>query len=157
MAAWVPVAVLERWEIRHTRVVQTPGQLVVTAPWVYHQGWNGGWNVAEAINYGDARSAARARHYRACVPPKCPVAVPLVMKWPDEYLRAALPPSVAVPEWPVPERDDRSGAAVPEANGDDGRMVAVKRLLKAEPLTEAEVTHVSLSPHITVTLHLLRR
>jgi hypothetical protein len=63
---WVPVEVLTLWDIRYTMLQQKAGKLVITAPGAYHQGWNGGWNVAEAINYGDGRSAARVRSYRYC-------------------------------------------------------------------------------------------
>ncbi len=45
----------------------------MTAPGAYYEGLNGGWNVAEAINHGDARSAAGARGYRDCRAGQCPV------------------------------------------------------------------------------------
>jgi hypothetical protein len=76
---WVPIATLACWDIGYTLVEQRQGELVVTAPGAYHEGWNGGANVAEAINYGDGRSAARLRGYRHCTG-DCPNR--LVIEWP---------------------------------------------------------------------------
>jgi jumonji domain-containing protein 2 len=64
MSAWVLVEVLEWWDIAYIGVEQRPGELVVTAPGAYHQGWNAGWNVAGAVNYGDGACTARIRGYR---------------------------------------------------------------------------------------------
>jgi hypothetical protein len=44
---------------------------------VYHQGWNGSWDAAEAINFGDGHSAARAHHYRHYMEQQCSVTPPL--------------------------------------------------------------------------------
>ena len=66
LSLWTPVQTLERWGIRHTRIKQRPGQLVVTAPGAYHGGWNAGGNVAEAVNYGDGGSATRLGGYQPC-------------------------------------------------------------------------------------------
>jgi hypothetical protein len=84
LSFWVPVEVLTQWDIRYTALQQTAGELVVTAPGAYHRGWNGGWNVAEAINYGDGLSATRARSYRYCTT-KCMLKgdKPLVGAWPE--------------------------------------------------------------------------
>jgi hypothetical protein len=83
---------LDGWEIRYTRLEQRPGTVVVTAPGVYHQGWNGGWNVAEAITYDDDRSVARAKGYRYCTKGQCTREEPLVFEWPAAHHQALLPP-----------------------------------------------------------------
>ncbi len=62
----MPVEVLDLRDVRYTTVQQNAGELVVTAPGAYHQGWNGGQNVAEVINYIDGMSAAQVRSYRYC-------------------------------------------------------------------------------------------
>ncbi len=145
--AWVPVDVLDRWDIRYKRVEQRPGELVVTAPGAYHQGWNGGWNVAEAINYGDARSEARTRGYRYCCAQQCPL-TPLKLSWRDvsdsringgdndDEARGAAPSPVPVPrQWTVPS--SRQNFPVLGADAD---IVAVQGRLRADkPLTVAEV------------------
>ncbi len=53
------------------------------APSVYHQGSNSGRNEAEAINYGDACSAARTCGYRECRAGQCYV-LPLTLRLCDE-------------------------------------------------------------------------
>jgi hypothetical protein len=45
--------VLGCYDIRYRRVLQKLGRLVLTAPSLYNQGWNGGCNAAKAINLGD--------------------------------------------------------------------------------------------------------
>ncbi len=79
MSVWVPVEVLQRWDIACIGVEQRPGELLVTAPGTYFEGWNAGWNVTEAVNYGDGASAARVRGYRHCRS-TCPI--PPVIIWP---------------------------------------------------------------------------
>ncbi len=119
MSAWVPVALLDLWDLRYTTVEQRPGDLVVTAPGAYHQGWNGGWNVAEAVNYGDGMSAARALDYKHCRD-ECPPADqdPLQIRWRDVVER---PKSAEISEWDVP-RD-----ALPL--GADNKPLAVEKHL----------------------------
>ncbi|KAH7676100.1 hypothetical protein AAVH_41991, partial [Aphelenchoides avenae] len=45
-------AVFEKEGIEVTRIVQRPGDLIVTRPWGYHMGISFGWNVTEAVNAG---------------------------------------------------------------------------------------------------------
>jgi hypothetical protein len=99
-SVWVPLDVLDLWDIRYTTVVQKKGDLVVTAPGAYHQGWNGGWNVAEAINYGDGASAKRIRGYRHCRL-DCPYEgeKPLRIEWRD---KPAAPRRPEIHGWSVP-------------------------------------------------------
>jgi hypothetical protein len=100
---WVPVEVLNLWDIRYTALEQKVGELVVTASGAYHQGWNGGWNVAEAINYGDGRSAARARSYRYCTTKCMPKGdKPLIVKMPDA---PQLPEAPRLRKWGAPRAD----------------------------------------------------
>jgi hypothetical protein len=83
--------------------LQREGFLVVTAPGVYHQGWNGGWSVAEAINYGDGARAKRVSDYIHCGP-ECP-------READEQLRiewrekpAAPDLLLVIPSWSAPKQ-----------------------------------------------------
>jgi hypothetical protein len=94
MSVWVPVEALEHWGIRYVGVEQRCGELVVVAPGAYHQGWNSGWNVAEAVAYADGHSRSRARNCRPCSPQLCEVD--------------------PIPMWPTDsaERDGAVGAAV---------------------------------------------
>ena len=78
---FVPSWVLERAGIRFTEVEQRPGEMVVTFPWAYHEGWNQGLNVAEAIGYGDVDWERWVRGYRVCGK-RCPVK-PIEMRFPD--------------------------------------------------------------------------
>jgi hypothetical protein len=50
---YVPKSVLDRGNIHYCQFQQSVGQVVITFPLVYHQGFNSGPNVAEAVNYGD--------------------------------------------------------------------------------------------------------
>ncbi|KAF8464440.1 JmjC domain, hydroxylase-domain-containing protein [Kalaharituber pfeilii] len=79
---FVPTWVLERAGIRYTKVVQAPGDMVVTFPWAYHEGWNQGFNVAEAIGYGDVKWERWVREYKICGR-RCPVK-PIEMRFPQE-------------------------------------------------------------------------
>jgi hypothetical protein len=138
MSAWVPVEVLDDWEIRYTRVVQRPGQLVVTAPWVYHQGWNGGWNAAEAINFGDGWSAARTRDYRHCVAQQCPVSSPLKIQWRIES-QPALRPAIELDDWSVSESGNNPISTALRTGHVSNHTRLVQHLLDAKPLSENEV------------------
>ncbi len=98
---WVPVEVLDLWDIRYTTLQHNAGKLVVTVPSAYHQGWNGGWNVAEAINYGDGKSAARVRGYRYCTMKCVPKGEkPLLVKRPEV---PALPVAPSLWTWGAPK------------------------------------------------------
>ena len=81
-SVFVPTWVLERAGIRHTQVLQQPGDMVITFPWAYHEGWNQGLNVAEAIGYGDVSWERWVRGYRACNK-RCPLK-PIEMRFPKE-------------------------------------------------------------------------
>ncbi|KAI9657894.1 MAG: hypothetical protein M1829_006856 [Trizodia sp. TS-e1964] len=66
LSVFVPEAELSRAGIRFYRVVQRPGDLVITGPGTYHQGWNEEANLAEAINFASPQSELQARGYRPC-------------------------------------------------------------------------------------------
>jgi hypothetical protein len=68
VSQWVSLGALKAWSIPYTLVEQRPGDLIVTAPCAYHQGWNSGANVAEAVNWGDGCSQQRLADYKACRP-----------------------------------------------------------------------------------------
>ncbi len=53
----MPLNVLDHWDISYTTVLQEPGCLDVTALGANHEGWDGGWNVAEAISSSNGASA----------------------------------------------------------------------------------------------------
>jgi hypothetical protein len=66
LSVWVSLGALKSWDIDYELVKQQPGELMVTAPEAYHQGWSGGANVAEAINFGDGASPQRSTAYKKC-------------------------------------------------------------------------------------------
>ncbi len=65
---WVNLGALRAWGIPFHVVEQRQGDLIVTAPGAYHQGWNGGANIAEAVNWGDGMTRQRTAQYRECRP-----------------------------------------------------------------------------------------
>lgn len=81
-SVFIPTWVLERAGIRYTMVLQEPGDMVLTFPWAYHEGWNQGLNVAEAIGYGDVSWERWVRGYRICGK-RCPMK-PIEMIFPRE-------------------------------------------------------------------------
>ena len=78
-SVFVPTWVLERAGIRFTKVLQEEGDMIITFPWAYHEGWNQGLNVAEAIGYGDVGWERWVRGYRVCGK-RCPLK-PIEMKF----------------------------------------------------------------------------
>ena len=38
LSLWIPPRTLDSWGVGYTRIIQKPGDLVVTAPGAYHQG-----------------------------------------------------------------------------------------------------------------------
>jgi hypothetical protein len=158
MSVWVPAATLDRWHVRYTRVEQRAGELVVTAPGAYHQGWNGGWNVAESSNYGDGASAARARGYRFCNKRTCPIEAPLRIEWRPGGGAAGGgiakgDETLVMREWPLSDNDDDDDDdqdSDKDGHDDDdlslgpdpgGPMTFEKLLREDTVLTEAEVRH----------------
>lgn len=57
---------LDSWDVEYDALVQQPGDLIVTCPGAYQQGWNAGPNIAEAVNYGDDMTQSRSENYIAC-------------------------------------------------------------------------------------------
>ncbi|VUC35719.1 unnamed protein product [Clonostachys rosea] len=51
----IPTAELEKWGIPYTAVDQRAGEIVVTLPSTYHQGFSLGYTKAEAVNYADKK------------------------------------------------------------------------------------------------------
>ena len=49
-----------------TRVVQQPGEFVITMPYAYHSGFNLGLNCAEAVNFGSERWLPYGQKCRPC-------------------------------------------------------------------------------------------
>lgn len=50
-ARYIKRDTLDKWGVRYTLVRQLPGEVIMTFPKVYHQGFSTGSTVAEAINY----------------------------------------------------------------------------------------------------------
>ena len=69
-ATWYPVSTLEEWEIPYTVIHQRAGEVVITFPQVYHQGFSAGYTFAEAVNYADADWNLQG--YRGCKAGTCP-------------------------------------------------------------------------------------
>jgi hypothetical protein len=103
LSVWVSLGALKSWDIDYELVKQQPGELMVTAPEAYHQGWSGGANVAEAINYGDGASARRAATYKPCCAScyhEAKKQKPVILKWPagDENAVAIVTEAAAASE-----------------------------------------------------------
>ena len=52
--------------VKFRRIVQHPGQFIITYNHVYHCSWNGGFNANEAINYGFDRWLANYNKIKNC-------------------------------------------------------------------------------------------
>jgi len=52
---YIPEEVLKSYDIKHTKVVQYLGEMVITFPFAYHQAYNTGANIAESIAYASDR------------------------------------------------------------------------------------------------------
>ena len=65
---YVPKESLDVHGIGYTEIVQNEGEMVITFPFAYYQGFSEGPNIAEAIAYGNDRweTIHATRLYRAC-------------------------------------------------------------------------------------------
>jgi hypothetical protein len=72
MMLHVGVDVLRHSDVPFTLDEQQAGDLIVTAPGTIHRGWNGGANIAIAVNWGDGLTCLRMANYvnrhARCVP-----------------------------------------------------------------------------------------
>jgi hypothetical protein len=94
MSVWVGLEALEEWGVDYEVAEQRPGELVITAPGTYHQGWNAGANLNEAINYADDAVVERLAGYRTCSDSCNPFAEsdtkPIRLTWPPSLSRGPL-------------------------------------------------------------------
>ena len=58
---------LEANGIKVTRLVQEEREAVVVFPFAYHQGFNHGFNMAEAVNFGSRRWVEYGKRARGCL------------------------------------------------------------------------------------------
>ena len=72
---YVPTELLQLLDIEYTLVVQHQGEMVITFPYAYHQGYNAGPNIAEAIGYASDRWEVFIREglYQKCQKLRCMV------------------------------------------------------------------------------------
>ena len=74
-SVYVPEELLQDLNIGYTSVVQHQGEMVITFPFAYHQGYNTGPNIAEAIGYASDRWEVFIREglYENCQKLRCKV------------------------------------------------------------------------------------
>jgi hypothetical protein len=91
MSVWVGLEALNKWGVAYELAEQRPGDLVITAPGTYHQKWNAGANLNEAINYADDAVVERLAGYRCCSkscnPSAEPDSEPIRLTWPASLSR----------------------------------------------------------------------
>ena len=68
-ATYYPTSILDDWGISYKIIHQKGGEVVVTFPQVYHQGFSAGYTFAEAINYADQNWNIQG--YHECGSPDC--------------------------------------------------------------------------------------
>ncbi len=69
-ATYFPVSILEEWQIPYKVVHQKAGEVMITFPRVYHQGFSAGYTFAEAVNYADQDWSIEG--YQECDSQYCP-------------------------------------------------------------------------------------
>jgi JmjC domain, hydroxylase len=69
-STYIPLTVLEEWNIKYSLVYQKPNEVIVTFRQAYHQGFSTGYTFAEAANYADENWNFDG--YRCCEPTNCP-------------------------------------------------------------------------------------
>ncbi|KAI9812585.1 MAG: hypothetical protein M1827_004574 [Pycnora praestabilis] len=96
-SVYLPRETFQTLELDTTTVVQHRGEMVITFPFAYHQGFNSGPNIAEAIGYASNRWEVFIREglYQRCHKINCKVE-PVRLDF--DFLRAApaLPPGPAL-------------------------------------------------------------
>lgn len=87
-SVYVPTELLQLLDIEYTLVAQHQGEMVITFPFAYHQGYNTGPNVAEAIGYASDRWEVfiREKLYQNCHKIGCMVEP---MKMDLEFVKAS--------------------------------------------------------------------
>lgn len=58
--------VLKRHNIPFKKVTQEAGEFIITFPYAYHSGFNHGYNIAEAVNFGMPRWIKYGKKARLC-------------------------------------------------------------------------------------------
>lgn len=48
------------------KIIQYPGEYVITLPGTYHQGFNAGFNLAESVNFGSERWREFLPKFKTC-------------------------------------------------------------------------------------------
>lgn len=69
-ATYFPTSILDEWNISYKVVHQKAGEVIITYPQVYHQGFSAGYTFAEAANYADQNWNIQG--YRECDSRYCP-------------------------------------------------------------------------------------
>jgi len=67
---YIPTAILDKWEVPYKTICQMAGEIILTFPRVYHQGFSAGPTFAEAVNYADETWSMEG--YKECDPRRCP-------------------------------------------------------------------------------------
>ena len=69
-ATFYPSSILDHWGIPYKIVIQRAGEVIITFPRVYHQGFSTGYTFAVAANYADEYWSVEG--YRGCDSQSCP-------------------------------------------------------------------------------------
>lgn len=66
---YIPLGTLDKWGVSYTLIEQKAGEILITLPGAYHQGFSVGATLAEAVNYADDDWTEKG--YCACTKAGC--------------------------------------------------------------------------------------
>ena len=82
-----PPSLLNCWGIPYKTIIQNEGEVVITYPGAYHQGFSCGYTLAEAVNFTDSKNVSHS--YRECSPETCANAILKTQIFPSSALQTS--------------------------------------------------------------------